>query len=74
MIDMGYHISMSYENTITFDCLEKLIQLEKIEGAQLTFLIEDVQRHHDVASRLKDNSNKKVFRDLLSQLIKTYGH
>jgi len=50
------------------------IQDEGLQGADITHLIEDVQEHYEVAARFNFKNSKGHYRDLLSRLIKTYGH
>ena len=44
------------------------------EGAAITILIEDVYEHYEVANRCNFKHSKGHYRDLLSRLVKTYGH
>ena len=55
--------------------IQTIIVEEKITGAQLTSLIEDVQQNYEVASLSPIIKHLEApYRDLLSKLIKTYGH
>ena len=58
-----------------FRNIQTIIVEEKITGAQLTSLIEDVQQNYEVASLSHIIKHLEApYRDLLSKLIKTYGH
>ena len=58
-----------------FRNIQTIIVEEKITGAQLTSLIEDVQQNYEVASLSPIIKHLEApYRDLLSKLIKTYGH
>lgn len=50
------------------------IREQNLQGAAITHLIEDVQEHYEVASRFNFKNSKGHYSDLLSRLIKTYGH
>ena len=50
------------------------IQDEGLQGADITHLIEDVHEHYEVATRFNLKNSKGHYRDLLSRLVKTYGH
>ncbi len=48
---------------------------EKWTGAQIYQLIDDIQRQHELTSQLNLPMEASAhYRDLLSRLIKTYGH
>jgi hypothetical protein len=58
-----------------FKHLQNVIIEEKITGAQLTSLIEDVQQNYEVATLSPIIKHLEApYRDLLSKLVKTYGH
>ena len=58
-----------------FKHIQTIIVEEKITGAQLTSLIEDVQQNYEVASLSPIIKHLEApYRDLLSKFIKTYGH
>ena len=50
------------------------IQDEGLQGADITNLIEDVHEHYEVATRFNFKNSKGHYRDLLSRLVKAYGH
>ena len=50
------------------------IQDEGLQGADITNLLEDVHEHYEVATRFNFKNSKGHYRDLLSRLVKTYGH
>ena len=50
------------------------IEEENLQGASITHLIEDVHEHYEVATRFKWKKSERHYRDLLSRLVKTYGH
>ena len=54
--------------------IKELIREENLDGASITSLIADVYEHYDVASRCNLKHSKGHYSDLLSRLIKTYGH
>ncbi len=69
----AYNYKMNYADE--FKSLQHVICEEKITGAQLTSLIEDVQQNYEVASLSPIIKHLEApYRDLLSKLIKTYGH
>jgi len=69
----AYNYRMNYVDE--FQSLQNTIVEEKISGAQLTSLIEDVQQNYEVASLSPIIKHLEApYRDLLSKLIKTYGH
>tara|TARA_B100000282_G_scaffold114607_1_gene81426 strand:+ start:3843 stop:4055 length:213 start_codon:yes stop_codon:yes gene_type:complete len=57
-----------------FSELQEFIQREAITGADITTIIDDIYGHYEVANRLNFINSKGVYRDLLSRLVKTYGH
>jgi len=62
------------EAQLDFQDLSDHIAEENLQGAAITILIDDVHEHFEVATRLKFKNTKGHYRDLLSRLIKTYGH
>ena len=69
----AYNYSMNQAEE--FKHIQTIIVEEKITGAQLTSLIEDVQQNYEVASLSPIIKHLEApYRDLLSKLIKTYGH
>ena len=62
------------EMTQDFYDLKKHIIEENLDGAGITILIDDVHEHYEVATRLNFRNSKGHYRDLLSRLVKTYGH
>ena len=54
--------------------IKEHIQDEGLQGADITLLIEDVHEHYEVATRFNFKNSKGHYRDLLSRLVKTYGH
>ena len=69
----AYNYSMNYVEE--FQSLQNVIVEENISGAKLTSLIEDVQQNYEVASLSPIIKHLEApYRDLLSKLIKTYGH
>ena len=57
-----------------FKQIKELIREENLDGASITSLIADVYEHYDVANRCTLKHSKGHYSDLLSRLIKTYGH
>jgi len=62
------------EMTQDFKDIKRHIREENLKGADITMLIEDVFNHYEVANRCNFKFSKGHYRDLLSRLIKTYGH
>ena len=62
------------EMTQDFKDIKEHIRDENLQGADITTLIEDVFEHYEVANRCNFKHSKGHYRDLLSRLIKTYGH
>ena len=54
--------------------INEQIKDENLQGAAITNLIEDVHEHYEVATRFNFKNSKGHYRDLLSRLVKTYGH
>ena len=69
----AYNYKMNHAEE--FKNIQTIIVEETITGAQLTSLIEDVQQNYEVASLSPIIKHLEApYRDLLSKLIKTYGH
>ena len=62
------------EAQLDFKDISEHIAEENLQGAEVTYLIDDVYEHFEVASRLNFKKSKGHYRALLSRLIKTYGH
>ncbi len=62
------------EVTPEFNDIKEHINEENLDGADITMLIDDVHEHFEVATRLNFKNSKGHYSDLLSRLIKTYGH
>jgi|TARA_R100001086_G_scaffold225387_1_gene143690 hypothetical protein len=62
------------EMTQDFNDIKEHISEENLQGAAITILIDDVLEHYEVAIRLNFKNSKGHYSDLLSRLIKTYGH
>ena len=62
------------EMTQDFREIKEHIKQEQLHGADITILIDDVHEHYEVANRLNFKNSKGHYSDLLSRLIKTYGH
>jgi hypothetical protein len=62
------------EMTQDFKDIKEHILEENLQGAAITTLIDDVHEHYEVATRLNFRNSKGHYRDLLSRLVKTYGH
>lgn len=67
MLD-GIYIIEDYKD------VENYIIDYQLTGADITEFIEDVYKHYEVATRLKFKGSRKYFRELLSKLVKNYGH
>ena len=57
-----------------FNSIKEHIADEDLQGAAITILLSDIQEHYEVATRLNFKKSKGHYRDLLSRLVKTYGH
>jgi hypothetical protein len=62
------------EAQLDFKDISEHIAEENLQGADVTYLIDDVYEHFEVASRLNFKKSKGHYSALLSRLIKTYGH
>ncbi len=62
------------EAQLDFKDISEHIAEENLQGADVTYLIDDVYEHFEVASRLNCKKSKGHYSALLSRLIKTYGH
>ena len=58
----------------TYHEIENYIQVRQLDGADITLIIEDVHEHYEVASRFNWIHSKRCYRDILSRLVKNYGH
>ena len=74
MSESNYNESMAQENRETLSDIKNYIKFENLEGADITDIIEDVHEHYEVATRLSWNKSKGYYHDLLTRLVKTYGH
>ena len=54
--------------------IQQHIAEENLQGAAITILIDDIKEHYEVASRFNWKKSKGHYGNLLSRLIKTYGH
>ena len=54
--------------------IKEHIAEENLQGAAITILIDDIKEHYEVASRFNWKKSKGHYGNLLSRLIKTYGH
>ena len=57
-----------------FKTIKEHISEENLQGAAITILIDDVYEHYEVATRFNFKNSKGHYRDLLTRLVKTYGH
>ena len=79
IINSGAKIMMP-DNYSKHDMLEDLSEIkehiadENLQGAAITTLIDDIKEHYEVASRFNWKRSKGHYGNLLSRLIKTYGH
>tara|TARA_R100000306_G_scaffold8313_1_gene11290 strand:- start:444 stop:662 length:219 start_codon:yes stop_codon:yes gene_type:complete len=65
------------ENTMFYDDLEMLTlpKKEHWSGAQIYHFINDIQKQYELTSQLNLPMEASThYRDLLTRLIKTYGH
>jgi hypothetical protein len=54
--------------------IEEHIVNQGLQGADITYILDDVHEHYEVATRFNFRNSKGHYRDLLSRLVKTYGH
>tara|TARA_R100000664_G_C2713887_1_gene109726 strand:+ start:512 stop:727 length:216 start_codon:yes stop_codon:yes gene_type:complete len=57
-----------------FKEIKEHILEENLDGAAITEIILDVYDHYEVANRCNLKFSKGHYRDLLTRLVKTYGH
>lgn len=72
MSNIDYNTPM--DDLISYDSIQQMIVERKFNGADITQVIDDVYHIYEVASRIKTNTNPRLYHDLFKQLIKTYGH
>ena len=72
MTQSNYNEIMNTRETLTD--IKEYIKFENLKGADITNIIEDVHEHYEVATRLSWNKSKGYYHDLLTRLVKTYGH
>ena len=71
------HISNYNEDIMYYDDMEMLTipKKEHWTGAQIHQLIDDIQKQYELTSHLNLPMEASAhYRDLLTRLIKTYGH
>ena len=71
------HISNYNEDIMYYDEMDMvdLPKQERWSGAQIYHFIDDVQKQYELTSQLNLPMEASAhYRDLLSKLIKTYGH
>ena len=76
-MERTYEIKLDFFESSEYKILRNMHSVleENITRAQLTSLIEDVQQNYEVASLSPIIKHLEApYRDLLSKLIKTYGH
>jgi hypothetical protein len=60
---------------IQYSEIVQLINQENLQGADVTIIIDEILNHYEIASRINLTNTQGIhYRDLLSQLIKRYGH
>lgn len=72
--ESNYNEHMAQENGETLSDIKNYIKYENLIGADITNIIEDVHEHYEVATRLSMVKSKGYYHDLLTRLVKTYGH
>ena len=55
MSESNYNESMAQENRETLSDIKNYIEVERLQGADITNIIEDVHEHYEVATRLSWN-------------------
>jgi len=66
-----YNRSMPYD----IDSKNKSIENSEWSGQEITKLISDIHEDYEISTKQRANPNITLhYRDLLSYLIKTYGH
>jgi len=74
MISNPYNISEMISPLQTYQDIQSFIQVEQLDGADITLIIEDVHEHYEVATRFNWINSQRCYRDILSRLVKNYGH
>ena len=79
MRDILYNIiiqNIMPENSFreSFNDLQCFIVNENLHGADITLIIDDILKHYELASSFNWKQSKGYYSDLLSRLVKTYGH
>jgi len=54
--------------------IKEHIAEENLQGAAITILIDGIKENYEVATRFNWKRSKGYYGNLLSRLIKTYGH
>ena len=62
------------EMILDFKDIKDHIKNDGLDGADITNLLDDVFEHYEVATRFNFKNSKGHYSDLLSRLVKTYGH
>mgnify|MGYP003133539260 CR=1 FL=1 len=60
---------------IQYSEIIQLINQENLQGADVTIIIDEILHNYEIASRINLTKKQGIhYRDLLSKLIKRYGH
>ena len=74
MLTICYNTGMEHSLISDFNQLQQFIKNEKLNGADITLIMDDIHHHWEIASSFNWANSKGYYSDLLTRLIKTYGH
>tara|TARA_R100000734_G_C3300601_1_gene91295 strand:+ start:482 stop:709 length:228 start_codon:yes stop_codon:yes gene_type:complete len=75
MLIICYNMFMeTFDKISDWKQLQVFIKNENLDGAEITFLMDDIHKHWEIADSFNWVNSKEYYRDLLSRLVKTYGH
>lgn len=72
---LNYNRSMlKFDYKQDFVQIKNFIEGESLNGGDITMLMDDIHKHLEIADSFNWDNSKEYYSDLLSRLIKTYGH
>jgi len=72
---LNYNMIMEdFDRIGDFNKLQSFINAENLNGAEITMLIDDIHKHLEIADSFNWTNSKDYYCDLLTRLVKTYGH
>ena len=74
MLSRTNNIVLLTKKISDFNQLQQFIKDEKLNGADITLIMDDIHHHWEIASSFNWANSKGYYSDLLTRLIKTYGH